>query len=185
MKAIVYTSKTGSTERYAQMLSKATGVPAYPAKEASKRLPRGSEVFYMGWLRAGSVSGLAGAMERYTIRGAAIVGISPAGNGDLWTEAKINGGFSDSGARLFYLRGGYAPDKLGRVDRLLMRFMANAVIKKIQAKGDAATEEERDMMGVFQNGGDLVQEEALADIVEWFRSGPHDGVLKATPTLDI
>ena len=38
MKAIVYTSQTGSTERYAQMLSKATGVPAYPAKEASKRL---------------------------------------------------------------------------------------------------------------------------------------------------
>ena len=27
----------------------------------------------------------------------AIVGVSPQGNGDLWTEARINGGYSDSG----------------------------------------------------------------------------------------
>lgn len=58
----------------------------------------------MGWLMAGSVKGLERAMDRYTIRGAAIVGMSPSGNGDLWTEAKINGGTSDGGARIFYLQ---------------------------------------------------------------------------------
>ena len=113
MKAIVYTSQTGHTQRYAQMLAERTGVPAYSLKEAGKSLRRGEEIFYMGWLMAGTVKGLQSAMDRYTIRGAAIVGVSPQGNGDLWTEARINGGYSDSGGRLFYLQGGYAPEKLG------------------------------------------------------------------------
>ena len=111
MKAIVYTSQTGHTQRYAQMLAERTGVPAYSLKEAGKSLRRGEEIFYMGWLMAGTVKGLQSAMDRYTIRGAAIVGVSPQGNGDLWTEARINGGYSDSGGRLFYLQGGYAPDQ--------------------------------------------------------------------------
>ena len=34
MKAIVYTSQTGHTQRYAQMLAERTGVPAYSLKEA-------------------------------------------------------------------------------------------------------------------------------------------------------
>ena len=80
MKAIVYTSQTGHTQRYAQMLAERTGVPAYSLKEAGKSLRRGEEIFYMGWLMAGTVKGLQSAMDRYTIRGAAIVGVSPQGN---------------------------------------------------------------------------------------------------------
>ena len=48
MKAIVYTSQTGHTQRYAQMLAERTGVPAYSLKEAGKSLRRGEEIFYMG-----------------------------------------------------------------------------------------------------------------------------------------
>ena len=111
MKAIVYTSQTGHTQRYAQMLAERTGVPAYSLKEAGKSLRRGEEIFYMGWLMAGTVKGLQSAMDRYTIRGAAIVGVSPQGNGDLWTEARINGGYSDSGGRLFRCRPGERPPR--------------------------------------------------------------------------
>ena len=139
MKAIVYTSQTGHTQRYAQMLAERTGVPAYSLKEAGKSLRRGEEIFYMGWLMAGTVKGLQSAMDRYTIRGAAIVGVSPQGNGDLWTEARINGGYSDSGG----------------------------------------------MAEIFQHGGDFVREEALDEIVRWFREGPHDGEVKAVPSVDI
>ena len=45
MKAIVYTSQTGHTQRYAQMLAERTGVPAYSLKEAGKSLRRGEEIF--------------------------------------------------------------------------------------------------------------------------------------------
>ena len=45
MKAIVYTSQTGHTQRYAQMLAERTGVPAYSLKEAGKSLRRGEDLF--------------------------------------------------------------------------------------------------------------------------------------------
>lgn len=185
MKAIVYTSQTGFTRQYAQMLAERTGVPAYELKEAAGKLPRDSEVFYMGWLMAGSVKGLERAMDRYTIRGAAIVGVSPSGNGDLWTEAKINGGTSDGGARIFYLQGGYAPEKLGFFSRLLMKKMGASVTRKIAEKGNAATPEEREMAALFTHGGSCVRPEALEEIAAWFVSGPHTGVLKPVPRVEI
>ena len=163
MKAIVYTSQTGHTQRYAQMLAERTGVPAYSLKEAGKSLRRGEEIFYMGWLMAGA----------------------PQGNGDLWTEARINGGYSDSGGRLFYLQGGYAPEKLGFFYRMMMKPMAGSVVRQVQARGEAATDQERRMAEIFQHGGDFVREEALDEIVRWFREGPHDGEVKAVPSVDI
>ena len=57
MKAIVYTSQTGFTQRYAQLLSQKVGVPAYSVKEAAGKLPRESEVFYMGPIIAGGLRG--------------------------------------------------------------------------------------------------------------------------------
>ena len=184
MKAIVYTSQTGHTQRYARMLSERTGVPAWSAQEAKGELQRGDEIFYMGWLMAGAVKGLQSAMDRYTVRGVAIVGISPQGNGDLWTEARINNGYSDSGGRLFYLQGGYAPEKLGFIHRMMMKSMATSVIRQVAAKGDKATDQERRMAEVFQRGGDFVRPEALDEIVQWFREGPHDGVVKSVPKVE-
>ncbi len=184
MKAIVYTSQCGHTQRYARMLSEKTGVPAYSMKEAREKLQLKDEVFYMGWLMAGTVKGIQQAMDRYVVRGAAIVGVSPQGNGDLWTEARINGGYSDSGGRLFYLQGGYAPEKLGLIHRMMMKTMARSVIRQVEARGDAATEQERRMAEVFRNGGDFVREEALDEIVQWFREGDHSGELKATPRVE-
>ena len=77
MKAIFYTSHTGHTQRYAQLLAERTGVPAYSMKEAREKLRPKDEIFYMGWLMAGTVKGVQAAMDRYTIRGAAIVGSRP------------------------------------------------------------------------------------------------------------
>ena len=185
MKAIVYCSKTGFTRKYAQLLAEKTGLPVYSVEEAKQQLLRNEEIFYMGWLKAGSVVGLDRAMDCYTIRGAAIVGMAPNGNGDLWTEAKINGGTSDSGGHVFYLQGGYAPEKLRGMDRLMMKFVTRSVIKQLEAKGSSATEQELAMLELYRNGGDCVREEALAEIVEWIRSGSHEGVLKPVPRVEI
>ena len=51
--AIVYTSKHGSTEAYAGMLSDRTGIPAYTLKEALKKgLLKNSEQFMTALLNA-------------------------------------------------------------------------------------------------------------------------------------
>ena len=184
MKAIVYTSQTGFTRRYAELLAAKTDLPAYDAKTAKRQLPRGSEIFYMGWLIAGEVKGLKAALDRYTVRGVAIVGISPQANGELWTEARINGGASDDGGRIFYLRGGYAPEKLGGIYRLMMGHMAKTVIRQVEAKGAEATELDREMAEVFRHGGDYVREEALEEIAAWIREGDHTGVVKNSVSVE-
>ena len=110
-------------------ISRITG-GLFEIKEAKKQLPAGADIFYMGWLKAGELKGLSSVVERYRIRGAAIVGMSPTGNGSLWTEARINGGVSDSGTRLFYLQGGYAPEQLKGLDRFLMKMTVRSVVKQ-------------------------------------------------------
>ena len=46
---IVYESNSGFTKQYAEMLSAAAGIPALPLVEAVSKIPRGSEVFFLGW----------------------------------------------------------------------------------------------------------------------------------------
>lgn len=60
MNAIIYTTNTGSTERYARLLA----LPAYSLAEAKKQVFARAEVIYLGWIMAGSVKGYAEAAKR-------------------------------------------------------------------------------------------------------------------------
>ena len=68
MDAILYTSNTGSTQRYAALLSQATGLPAFPLVQADQSLSPGAEVLYLGWVRAGQVQGYPAAAKQYRVR---------------------------------------------------------------------------------------------------------------------
>ena len=63
--AIVYTSNTGFTARYAALLGEETGLPAYSIKEAGKKLSKGASVIYLGWLFATNVKDYDKASRRY------------------------------------------------------------------------------------------------------------------------
>lgn len=62
MKAIIYTTQTGSTERYAKLLAHETGLPAYTLAEAKKAVLPGGSVIYLGWIMAGCIKGYAAAL---------------------------------------------------------------------------------------------------------------------------
>ena len=78
MKAIIYTSNTGFTRKYAQMLSDALSIPAYNAGlgEDRKSLSKGDEVIYMGWISANKIEGFKKAARRYSVRAVCTCGIS-------------------------------------------------------------------------------------------------------------
>ena len=73
---IVYSSNTGHTRQYAQMLSEALDIPAYDLKTVPPTLD-GLEAIYMGWLMAGSVVGYAKAAKKFKIRCVVGVGMTP------------------------------------------------------------------------------------------------------------
>lgn len=52
MEAIIYTSNSGSTAKYAEMLSHELHLPTYNLKGAKQKVPAGAEVIYLGWIMA-------------------------------------------------------------------------------------------------------------------------------------
>ena len=48
MNAIIYTTNTGSTARYAGLLAQKTGLPVYSLAEARNAVSTGAEVIYLG-----------------------------------------------------------------------------------------------------------------------------------------
>ena len=77
MKAIVYTSQTGSAAEYAGLLGKAVGLPVYTVSEAKKALAAGDEILYIGWVMASVVQGYKASAARYRVAAVCAVGLSP------------------------------------------------------------------------------------------------------------
>ena len=162
VQAILYTSATGFTRRYARMLSEAAGLPACPAGGPGLPAP-GSPVIYLGWLCAGKIRGLGRAMAGYEVRGVCAVGMAPPEGLSLPRLAEDNG---LGGRPLFYLRGGYAPDRLPLPWRLMMAPMA---WKAARGKGEEPMD--RAMREAFAQGADWVSRAALDPVLAWLQRG--------------
>ena len=67
--AIVYTSNTGFTMRYAQMLGQAAAIPVHDLEDGLSAPASGANVLYLGWLSAGKIKGLSRARKQWKIRG--------------------------------------------------------------------------------------------------------------------
>ncbi len=155
--AIVYTSNTGFTAKYAQMLARASGIPAYDTKERWERPPAGAAVLYLGWLCAGGIKGLKAARGRYRLQAVCGVGLTPADEGYAQTVRAQN---HLEELPFFYLQGGYAPEKLTGPYRLMMGAVSKLAGTVQDQTGDA-------MAALFSQGSNAVSLEALAPILAW------------------
>ena len=156
--AIVYASATGFTRRYADLLSERTGLPCF-ALGAVPGPDRGAAVLYLGWLCAGGIKGLRKARARYKVQAVCAVGMSPAGT--AYTD-QVRAQNHLENLPFFYLRGGYAPEKLTGFYRAMMAPMARLV-----SRAPAETEADRAMRDAFRDGGDWVSPERLAPVLAW------------------
>lgn len=147
-KAVVYTSNTGFTARYAKTLGERTGLPVLELGTALRDLPQGSPIAYLGWLCAGSVKGLKKAEGRWAIAALCAVGMGPDG-------AQVEG-LKDRYPGVFYLRGGYDYEKLTGVYRFMMWCMTKALAKKAAEDPQGA-----EMAAALESGGDWVDPSAL------------------------
>ncbi len=164
MKAIVYESNTGFTQRYADMLSEKTGLPAYILEKAKDELNPGDEVFFLGWIRGGNIRGYAKAVKQFSVKGAAAVGIRLPDETTL-LKLKIDNKITD--IPLYYLQGGIAPEKLGVVSRKIMSVIASTV-----EKAGIKTEEDKKLVDILRNGGDFIKAENLNEILAFIGENP-------------
>lgn len=164
MNAILYTTNTGSTERYARLLAQETGLPAYSLAETKRAVFSGAEVIYLGWLMAGSVKGYAAAAKRYRVRAVCAVGMGQTGT---QTDSVRKKTAAPSNVPVFTLQGNFDVKKLHGVYRPVMELMVKTAGGKLAAKKDRTPEEE-DMLNMMLRGGERVKAEKLSAVLNWY-----------------
>lgn len=166
MNAIIYTTNSGSTERYARLLSRETGLPAYSLAEAKNAVPAGAEVIYLGWIMAGTVKGYSAAARSYTVRAVCGVGMGQTGTQTAEVRRKTSVG---ADIPLFTLQGNFDVKKLHGVYRPAMEIMVKTVGRSLAAK-EGRTAEEDDLLDMLLHGGERVRPENLRAVLDWYGS---------------
>ena len=160
MKAIVYTSNTGFTARYAAMLGEKTGLPVYTLKEACKKLEKKTPILYLGWLFASTVKGYGKASSRFQVK--ALIAVGMCETGTLLDDVrKVND--VPAGLPVFTLQGGMDHSKL----RGLHKFMIKMLIKMMK-RAKNPSQEDQAKLALIIAGGDYVKEENLTAVLHWF-----------------
>lgn len=161
MDAIIYTSNTGRTKAYAEMLGKKLDLPVYALQE--KKSPNGS-IIYMGWIMAGKVEGYQKAVKRYRVQ--AVIGVGMGKSGAQDDEIR-RGNHVPYDIPTFTLQGGFDLNALHGIYHFMMSFMARTVGKKLAEKTNRTADED-DMLLMMREGGNRVAEENLAAVLEWY-----------------
>lgn len=164
IQSVVYTSNTGYTAQYAELLGEKTGLPVFPLEQAKKNLSPGDEILYLGWLMAGGIKGYKEAARKYKVRAVCAVGVSTT---EKQREAVRKSNAVPDGVELFSLRGGFDIKKLHGIYKIMMLAMIKTVGKKLAEKQDRTPDEDAEME-LMLHGGNMVSEENLRDVLAWY-----------------
>lgn len=164
MKAIVYTTNTGNTERYAKMLGQKIGLPVYTLEDAKKSLEKRTGIIYIGWIMASGIKGYKDAEKHFCVRMVCAVGMGATGT--QLSEVR-NRNQIPSSTEVFTLQGGFDMGKLRGVNKLMMSMMVKTAGKALAEKADR-TQEEDDMLDLMMNGGSRVSMENLSEPIRWY-----------------
>ena len=149
------------------MLGKAEKLKVCSITEAEDKIGPQEPVFFMGPLMAGHISGIDQAVKRYAVKGVCGVGMSPASQQVMDLLAKSN---YTAGGALFYLQGGWAPEKVGWVKRRMVGVATKSIREGLQSKGSRRSPEEDQQLNFLIHGGSYVAYENLKPVQEWMKT---------------
>lgn len=158
--AIVFTSNTGHTEQYAQLLAGRIDLPVYSLPEAKKRLPASAPVIYLGWIHASHVKGYADAAKHFRI--CAVCGVGLCDTGTLLTEVRKATAIPVE-TPLFTLQGGLDRSRLKGMNKLTISMLTKGLASQKQR-----TAQETRMLELLQSDASYVSAENLNDVLHWF-----------------
>ena len=160
MKVIVYTSNTGHTAAYSKILGAKIGLPVYALNEAAKKLQKGTEIIYLGWLFANKIKGYKKATKKYKISAICAVGLCDTGT--AVAEVRKANSISEE-TPLFTMQGGMDKTKL----RGINKFMINMLTKGLSSRKERTENDER-MLELLTHDKNYVSEENITAFMKWF-----------------
>ena len=161
MKAIVYTSNTGHTRAYADLLACKTGLPIYALEDAAKQLEKGASVIYLGWLFASSIKGYKKAAGRFSISAVCAVGLCDTGT---LTAELLKATCIPEDIPLLTLQGGIDRSRLKGMDKLMISMLT----KGLASQKQRSAQEER-MLELLSRDESYVSLENLSEVLQWYR----------------
>lgn len=164
IKSIIYTSNTGFTKKYAEMLGEEIHIPVYELKDAKGKVNKEDEVIYMGWLMAGVIKKLNKAQKKYNVVCVCSVGMgmpSEKQYNEIIKRNKLN-------VKLFYLQGGFDKTKLKGIYKFMMDRLEKIVKSKLEAKSNK-TAEELEMLEMMKSGKDCVRKDNLNEVINFVK----------------
>ena len=165
--AIVYNSCTGSCKKYAQLMSEATGLPAYSLKEY-RRLKSRRSIAYVGWLFGGIVVGLNKARLHGGVKAVCQVGMGPE-TPALEGIARKKNFLPFKKVPVFYFQGAFNLSKLPLPLKLIMKKKTKEIAAGLALKSSRSAQEQA-TYDMAKNG---VGEPAAWDVskfVSWYNS---------------
>ena len=166
MKAIVYQSNSGHTQRYAELFSAKSGLPVFELKDASQNIAKGDDIIFFGWICAGSMPGFSKAAKKYSVRAFCAVGMGRPDGKQIFDLAKKYNFTSDNA---FYLQGGFDFRKLHGIYKFMMSTLSKFMGPSLEKKEDK-TDEEIEILTMLKDGRDFVREENLAPVLSWLKA---------------
>lgn len=156
---VVYQSCTGFTAKYAGWISEELGCEAKEYKSIKpSELTEYDMVIYGGWIMANMVSGY-DKIKTLNLKNLVVFGVGMSVSNDE-TAGKIAEQNQMPKERFYYFEGGYAPQKLGFIKKIVMN-----MIKKSLQKKEEKTPADIHMLKTFE-GEDNTNREAIKGLVE-------------------
>lgn len=157
-KVVIYQSGTGFTAKYAGWIAERLGCEAKEYKSmSSEELTDYDLVIYGGWILGGMVFGY-DKIKKLNLKNVIVFGVGMTVPSEE-LAVKIAEQNQIPRERFYYYEGGYAPQKVGFMKRMLMN-----MIKKSLEKKKNKTADEMHTLETFK-GADNTNKEAIEDLV--------------------
>ena len=157
-KVVIYQSGTGFTAKYAGWIAERLGCEAKEYKSVNpKELMDYDMVIYGGWIFGGMVFGY-DKIRELNLKNVIVFGVGMTVPSEE-VAAKIAEQNQIPRDRFYYFEGGYAPQKVGFMKKMMMN-----MIKKSLEKKENKTADELHTLETFK-GADNTSKEAINDLV--------------------
>lgn len=160
MVAIVYSSKSGHTYKYANELASRLSLPLLTIRKARRVLKKNDEIIFMSWVCEDRIVGYE-KLAKFVVKCVVAVGILPQSS-EVEVELRHHNFIS---SKLFYLRGGINKKKLSLRQRITLNVIKNSLIFE---KSDSGLTKAKDSaLEAIINDLDYTDLDDLLPIIEY------------------
>lgn len=159
MATIVYCSNSGTSKRYAELLSEKTGLSAVDFTKRSS-ISSDEEIIFIGWIMAGAIQGLNEVRQSFeNIK--AVCGVGMMKSEKSTEEVKAKNSITEP---YFFLTGDFDINNLKGMYKMMMGMMMKMMKSKAKESDDPKAGE---MIKLLENGIKGFDEKELDGIIEF------------------